>query len=115
VGFAADSTNGVVYEDFAVIANTEGHISSLTQRFLTHVSFCSGPDREVIGDERRLLPPAHPWKFPDQILIAMLNLSMAMGEDPLTDPTTLGMCREFTRCSKLLLAACTFVVPNTMV
>ena len=27
VGFAADSTNGVVYEDFAVIANTEGHIS----------------------------------------------------------------------------------------
>ena len=30
VGFAADSTNSEVYEDFAVIANTEGHVSSLT-------------------------------------------------------------------------------------
>ena len=30
VGFAADSTHSEVYEDFAVIANTEGHVSSLT-------------------------------------------------------------------------------------
>jgi len=62
-----------------------------------------------------LPPPAHPWDLPDQNLIAMLNLSMAMGVHPLRGLTTLGMSREFTRCDKLLLAASTFVVPNTMV